>query len=121
MMLQSAVLGVGAYLVTQQEASAGVIIASSIIAGRALSPIDLAIANWKGFVAARQSWSRFEKLLRALPEQLTPLKLPEPAKSGDRGECQRGAARNAKVGGSGHQFCTQERNRPGRDRAERLG
>src|SRR5262249_12468907 len=51
MALQSAVLGVGALLVIWQEATAGIIIAGSILAGRALAPIDLAIANWKGFVA----------------------------------------------------------------------
>ena len=63
--LQSAVLGVGAYLVIQQEATAGIIIASSILAGRALAPIDLAIANWKGFVSARQGWRRLDELLAA--------------------------------------------------------
>ena len=67
MALQSAVLGVGAYLVIQQEATAGIIIASSILAGRALAPIDLAIANWKGFVSARQGWRRLDELLAALP------------------------------------------------------
>jgi ATP-binding cassette subfamily C protein len=56
--LQSCVLGVGAYLVIQQQASAGIIIAGSIIFGRALAPVDLAIANWRGFIAFRQSWAR---------------------------------------------------------------
>ena len=56
MMLQSAVLAVGGYLVINQEATAGIIIAGSILAARALAPVDLAIANWKGFVAARQGW-----------------------------------------------------------------
>ena len=55
MILQSAVLGLGAYLVINQEATAGVIIASSILSARALAPVELAIANWKGFVAARQA------------------------------------------------------------------
>ena len=67
MMLQSAVLGVGAYLVVIGEATAGIIIAGSILASRALAPVDLAIANWKGFVAARQSWRRLEALLRLIP------------------------------------------------------
>ena len=67
MLLQSAVLGVGAYLVILQEASAGVIIAASILTGRALAPVDLAIANWKGFVSARQSWQRLQQLFAALP------------------------------------------------------
>ena len=65
MVLQSAVLGVGAYLVIRGEASAGIIIAGSILASRALAPVELAIANWRGFVAARQSWQRLRQLLRA--------------------------------------------------------
>ncbi len=56
-LLQSGVLGLGAYLVINQQATAGVIIAGSIIVARALAPVELAIANWKGFVAARQSWA----------------------------------------------------------------
>jgi ATP-binding cassette subfamily C protein len=51
MLLQSTVLGLGAYLVIYQEASAGVIIASSILVSRALAPVELAVANWKSFVA----------------------------------------------------------------------
>ena len=78
MMLQSAVLGVGAYLVIHQEATAGVIIAGSILSARALAPVDLAIANWKGFVAARQSWHRLNGLLRTLPAQATPTQLQDP-------------------------------------------
>jgi PrtD family type I secretion system ABC transporter len=81
MLLQSAVLAVGAYLVIQQEASAGVIIASSILTGRALAPVDLAISNWKGFVAARQGWRRLEQLLAAVPAQAQPLQLPPPTQS----------------------------------------
>jgi ATP-binding cassette subfamily C protein len=69
MMLQSAVLGVGAYLVIHQEATAGIIIAGSILSARALAPVDLAIAHWKGFVAARQSWHRLNGLLEKMPER----------------------------------------------------
>ena len=79
MALQSAVLGVGALLVIWQEATAGIIIAGSILAGRAWAPIDLAIANWKGFVAARQSWGRLGQLLAAMPEATARLELPAPA------------------------------------------
>jgi ATP-binding cassette subfamily C protein len=81
MMLQSAVLAVGAYLVIQQEASAGIIIASSILTGRALAPVDLAIANWKGFVSARLAWRRLDQLLDAVPVASTPLQLPTPCQS----------------------------------------
>jgi ATP-binding cassette subfamily C protein len=78
MMLQSAVLAVGAYLVINQEASAGIIIAGSILSARALAPVDLAIAHWKGFVAARQSWNRLTRLLAALPARAAPMPLPAP-------------------------------------------
>jgi ATP-binding cassette subfamily C protein PrsD len=78
MMLQSGVLGIGGFLVIQQEATAGVIIASSIITARALAPIDLAIANWRGFVAARQAWDRLATLLALLPAVAEPMPLPPP-------------------------------------------
>ena len=67
MVLQSAMLGIGAYLVIQQEATAGIIIAGSILAARALAPVDLAIAHWRSFVGARQSWRRLKDLLAAFP------------------------------------------------------
>ena len=78
MMLQSGVLAVGAYLVIHQEASAGIIIAGSILSARALAPVDLAIANWKGFVTARQSWQRLNKLLMSSPARLAPMQLQTP-------------------------------------------
>jgi len=78
MMLQSGVLAVGAYLVIHQEASAGIIIAGSILSARALAPVDLAIANWKGFVAARQSWQRLNGLLTMSPARLAPMQLQTP-------------------------------------------
>src|SRR5437763_8287721 len=80
MTLQSAVLAVGAYLVIHQEATAGIIIAGSILSARALAPVDLAIAHWKGFVAARQSWYRLNRLLGSLPAQGTPTRLQAPSK-----------------------------------------
>ena len=81
MMLQSAVLGVGAYLVINQMASGGIIIAGSILAARALAPVDMAIANWKGFVAARQGWDRLNQLLGMMPAQTAPMALEAPAKA----------------------------------------
>lgn len=80
MMLQSGVLAVGAYLVIHQEATAGIIIAGSILSARALAPVDLAIANWRGFIAARQSWQRLNKLLAAIPVQAPPIPLHAPAR-----------------------------------------
>jgi ATP-binding cassette subfamily C protein len=80
MMLQSAVLAVGAYLVINKEATAGIIIAGSILSARALAPVDLAIAHWKGFVAARQSWQRLNALLSAMPVRPEPMLLQAPAR-----------------------------------------
>src|SRR4051812_28260713 len=77
--LQSAVLGIGAYLVIEQQATAGIIIASSILTSRALAPVELAIANWRGFVAARQSWARLVELLANLPRRQAPMELPRPS------------------------------------------
>ena len=78
MTLQSAVLAVGAYLVIHQEATAGIIIAGSILSARALAPVDLAIAHWKSFVAARQSWHRLNKLLEQMPAVALPTLLQSP-------------------------------------------
>jgi ATP-binding cassette subfamily C protein len=78
MILQSAVLAVGAFLVIHQEATAGIIIASSILSARALAPVDLAIANWKGFVAARESTKRLHQLLTLFPEEQEIMPLPAP-------------------------------------------
>src|SRR3954449_13304244 len=78
MLLQSAVLAVGAYLVIHQEATGGIIIAGSILSARALAPVDLAIAHWKSFVAARQSWHRLTRLLEQMPAQTMPTQLQAP-------------------------------------------
>jgi ATP-binding cassette subfamily C protein len=80
MFLQSAVLAVGAWLVINQQATAGIIIAGSILSARALAPVDLAIAHWKGFVAARQGWQRLNKLLARMPVRDAPTLLDAPVK-----------------------------------------
>lgn len=80
LLLQSAMLGVGAYLVIQQEMSAGAMIAASIMMGRALAPVEVAIANWRGFVAARQSVNRLRESLGHLPS-LDRIQLPRPRES----------------------------------------
>ncbi|MER8435244.1 type I secretion system permease/ATPase [Mesorhizobium sp. M1312] len=78
MMLQSGILAIGAYLVIHQEATGGIMIASSIMMSRALAPIELAIAHWRGFVTARQAWARLTQLLALLPETATSVSLPAP-------------------------------------------
>jgi ATP-binding cassette subfamily C protein len=81
LMLQSAVLGVGAYLVIHQEASAGIIIAGSILSARALAPVDIAIAHWRGWLAARQSWDRLRRLLATVPADTEPMELEPPRRT----------------------------------------
>lgn len=80
MTVQSAVLGVGAYLVIYQQATAGIIIAGSILSARALAPVDLAIAHWRSFVAARESWRRLNNVLKLMPPQNIPTALEPPSK-----------------------------------------
>ncbi|WP_280177801.1 type I secretion system permease/ATPase [Mesorhizobium sp. NFR06] len=81
MLLQSSMLGIGAWLVIEEQATAGVIIAASILSGRALAPVDLAIANWKGFASARQGWQRLTRVLAAMPAETEPMQLPAPSAS----------------------------------------
>lgn len=79
--LQSGVLAVGAVLVIQGRASPGIIIAASILTSRALAPVELSIANWRGFTSARHSWARLRELLYHIPEPEEPLALPAPHRS----------------------------------------
>jgi len=81
LLLQSAMLAVGAWLVINQQSTPGIIIAGSILGARALAPVDLAIANWRGFVGARQSWQRLSRLLGHLPPQTDPMPLKPPSRS----------------------------------------
>jgi ATP-binding cassette subfamily C protein len=81
LMLQSAILAVGAWLVINQQSTPGIIIAGSILGARALAPVDLAIANWRGFVGARQSWHRLSRLLALLPAQGVQTALQPPART----------------------------------------
>ncbi len=80
MMLQSAVLAVGAWLVINQQATGGIIIASSILSARALAPVDLAIAHWKNFISARQSWQRLNRMFVVVPAQAQVTQLDPPSK-----------------------------------------
>jgi ATP-binding cassette subfamily C protein len=65
MVLQSAVLGLGAYLSIHGDVSGGAMIAASIMTSRALAPIEIAVAHWKGFVSARQGYARLRQVLEA--------------------------------------------------------
>jgi ATP-binding cassette subfamily C protein len=75
--LQSGILGVGAYLAINQEISGGAMIAASIMTSRALAPIETAIANWKGFVGAREAYARLKTSL-AIAVETEQVNLPAP-------------------------------------------
>lgn len=81
MLLQSGLLGLGAFLTIKGELSAGAIIAVSVASGRALAPIDQIIANWKGIVGARHAWTQLRDTLVALSAEKTPVMLPTPKQS----------------------------------------
>jgi ATP-binding cassette subfamily C protein len=82
LMLQSGILGLGAYLVISGELSAGSIIAASIIMSRGLAPIETAIAHWRGFVSARQAHRRLVEMFRLTAhEDQAVLALPRPQES----------------------------------------
>lgn len=78
LLFQSMILGLGAYLVLQAEMTAGMMIAGSIIMGRALAPIDQMIGSWKGFVGARGAYGRLNELLTQIPEENRRMSLPAP-------------------------------------------
>jgi ATP-binding cassette subfamily C protein len=81
MVVQSGVLGVGAWLVINQQSTAGVILAAAVLSARALAPIELAIANWRPFLAARQSWLRLSETLAAVPVEEESIGLPNPSRN----------------------------------------
>lgn len=81
MILQSAVLGLGAFLTIQGHLSAGAIIAASVASARALAPIDLAIGNWKNVVLARTAFGRLKETVAILDQEKEPLDLPAPSES----------------------------------------
>jgi PrtD family type I secretion system ABC transporter len=77
--IQIAMLAAGAYLVVTQEVTAGVMMASTILLGRALAPVETLVAGWRGMVEARSAWARLDQLLKATPVADPGTRLPAPA------------------------------------------
>ncbi len=77
MLIQSGMLALGAYLAIFREISSGTMIAASILAGRALSPVDAAVGNWKNFVHARLAYSRLKNYLGGNEQRSIPTDLPK--------------------------------------------
>ena len=77
--LQSLILGVGAWLAIHQEITPGVMIAASILSSRAFAPVEQAVGQWRGFIAARQSLSRLKQVIDTQPDQTKSVDLPLPS------------------------------------------
>ncbi|MDA1370917.1 MAG: type I secretion system permease/ATPase [Proteobacteria bacterium] len=78
MIMQSLLLGLGAMLALRQEISPGMVIAGSLLLGRALAPIDMLVGTWKGFTLARAQYDRLGELLNKLPAEQDTMSLPAP-------------------------------------------
>jgi ATP-binding cassette subfamily C protein PrsD len=79
--LQSGMLGIGAYLVVIDQASGGIMIASSIMMGRALAPVEVVLGNWKQLVTARQGLARLRDICKATATPpAPPVALPRPCR-----------------------------------------
>jgi len=78
LLLQSSMLGFGAYLALEGEITPGVMIAASIIMGRGLAPVEQAIGSWRSFVSARGAYTRLDELLRTFTPPSNTMQLPAP-------------------------------------------
>ncbi|MEB0041512.1 type I secretion system permease/ATPase [Pseudomonas sp. MH10] len=78
MLVQSLILGLGAYLAVNHEISSGLVIAGSVLLGRALAPLDLIIGSWKGFISARSQYDRLNDILDTQENEPQRMSLPVP-------------------------------------------
>jgi PrtD family type I secretion system ABC transporter len=79
--LQSGMLALGALLVIDQLASAGAIIAASVLTSKALAPIEMATGQWRNFISARQSARRLQDTFNRIRPEATEMRLPVPSRS----------------------------------------
>ncbi len=78
LLVQSLILGLGAYLAVSHEISPGLVIAGSVLLGRALAPLDLMIGSWKGFISARSQYARLNSVLDQQNAEPERMQLPAP-------------------------------------------
>ena len=76
--LQSAMLGLGAYLVLLDQLTPGAMIAGSILLGRALQPIEMLVGQWAVIQRGREGWGNLAELLTVVPEEPPKTELPVP-------------------------------------------
>lgn len=81
LLLQSAVLALGAYLVIQGQMTPGLMIAASVVTARSLAPVEQIVGQWRSFVSARQAWFRTRKILSVKPPPKREVSLPLPTHS----------------------------------------
>lgn len=78
-LVQSLILGLGGYLAIKGEISGGMVIAGSIVLGRALAPMDVIISTWKNFSSFRFAYKKLNSLFNEFDKKVEVVKLPEPA------------------------------------------
>lgn len=78
LMVQSLILGLGGYLAIKGEISGGMVVAGSIILGRALAPLDVLISTWKNFSSFRESYKKLNSLFSEFDKEDSVIKLPQP-------------------------------------------
>lgn len=76
--VQTLILGIGAYLAIKGDISPGAMIAASILIGRALAPIEMAVGSWKSFINMRGAWARVQGLFQAVGEPVQRMQLTAP-------------------------------------------
>jgi PrtD family type I secretion system ABC transporter len=77
-MLQIIMLAVGAYLIIDAHVTPGIMIGATLILGRALAPVEMAISGWKAMIEARAAYGRLVKMMEAVESRETPMPLPAP-------------------------------------------
>lgn len=78
MLVQSLILGLGAFLAIEHELNPGLVIAGSVLLGRALAPLDQIIGSWKGFIGARAQYARLSEVLAKQQSEPERMALPAP-------------------------------------------
>jgi PrtD family type I secretion system ABC transporter len=78
MVLQVVILAVGGYLAIQDQITPGTMIAASIIMGRALAPVEMAVAQWRNFIGVRDAYNRINEMVDGHPDELKVMDLPPP-------------------------------------------
>ncbi len=78
LLLQITMLATGAWLIIEQHVSPGIMIAATLILGRALSPVEMAISGWKAMIETRGAWARLRAMTEAMEARPAPMPLPPP-------------------------------------------